>query len=500
MAARHRYTGIRRRAVGWLDRRLLAMVGGPARLQVIGILASVLALDAADKGVIGAVGPELISSLTLTNTELGALTAVSSGIGAVAALPVGVLADRVNRTRLLAFSVVAWSLAMVVGAFAGSFEWLLLSRLALGAVTATAGPVLASLVGDYFPPAERGRIYGFILSGELLGAGFGLLIGGNLSPLLTWRAAFGFLALLGLILVYVITRGLPEPARGGQSRLRSGETRLRRRPGEQEAVPEKDTGAARKEDLARSMIEEHGVKPADDLVLRRDPAGMSLWAAARYVLWIPTNIILIVASALGYFFFAGLRTFGIVFVTDHYGVGHAAVSGLAVLIGAGALAGLLGGGRVADGLIRRGYTGARVLVPAIAYLLATGLFVPGLLTTSVVIAVPVLMIATASLTAANPPLDAARLDVMHYRLWGRAESVRTFLRLSAEAFAPVTFGLMADQFTAGSKSGSRGLEYAFLVMLVPLLASSLILFRGLRTYPRDVATAAESERVTASRA
>ncbi|WP_204052436.1 MFS transporter [Microbispora siamensis] len=79
---------------------------------------------------------------------------------------------------------------------------------------------LSSLIGDFFPPGERARVYGFILSGEMLGVGFGLLVGGNLPHLLSWRAAFYLLALFGILLVIVITRKLPEPARGGQGRLR----------------------------------------------------------------------------------------------------------------------------------------------------------------------------------------------------------------------------------------------------------------------------------------
>jgi hypothetical protein len=37
-----------------------------------------------------------------------------------------------------------------------------------------------------------------------------------------------------------------------------------------------------------------------------------------------------------------------------------------------------------------------------------------------------------------------------------------------------------------------GLQYTFIFMLLPLTASGVVLLRGLRTYPRDVATAAAS--------
>ena len=53
-------------------------------------------------------------------------------------------------------------------------------------------------------------------------------------------------------------------------------------------------------------------------------------------------------------------------------------------------------------------------------------------------------VGAALISAANPPLDAARLDIMPSGLWGRAESTRTFLRSLAQALAPLLFGAVAD--------------------------------------------------------
>ena len=90
---------------------------------------------------------------------------------------------------VIALTLVAGLAAGVASAGAQSFEMLLLTRIALGVATATAGPAMSSLVGDYFPSAERGRIYSFILSGELVGAGIGFVITGDIAAL-SWRAAF----------------------------------------------------------------------------------------------------------------------------------------------------------------------------------------------------------------------------------------------------------------------------------------------------------------------
>jgi hypothetical protein len=116
-------------------------------------------------------------------------------------------------------------------------------------------------------------------------------------------------------------------------------------------------------------------------------------------------------------------------------------------------------------------------------------------------------IAGASLiSAANPPLDAARLDIMPAGLWGRAESTRTFLRSLAQALAPLVFGGLS-QLIAGivpaqapigthtggvSPSTARGLEISFLILLSTLAAAGVFLARARATYAEDVATAGAS--------
>ncbi|WP_165978682.1 MFS transporter [Actinomadura darangshiensis] len=434
------------------------------------LLACVLALNAADTGVIGAIVQELRDSLHIGNTQVGILTAAPAAVGAVATVPVGQLTDRVPRVPLLAGSVALWSLAMIIGGMAQSYEWLLSSRVALGAVTATAGPTVASLIGDLFPPAERAGTYGRILAGELIGVGFGLLAGGNIAAFLSWRVAFWFVALLGFVLAVLLWRMLPEPERGAQG-----------------------TAAGRGEELARQQVDESDVEPDPAIVLDTDPARMSLLDAARHVLRIRTNVIIIVASAIGYFFFAGLRTFALVFVQERYAVSRGELSAFLPVIGLAALAGVLIGGRLADRLVRKGKVAARINVPGVAFAASAVLFLPGLLSGQALIALPLFTLAAAALAAANPPLDAVRLDIVHFRLWGRAESIRTIVRMAAEAAAPVLFGWLSGLLDSGRGSGT-GLDRVFLLALVPLLLNGLLLLRARHTYPRDVASALESER------
>lgn len=127
-------------------------------------------------------------------------------------------------------------------------------------------------------------------------------------------------------------------------------------------------------------------------------------------------------------------------------------------------------------------------------------------------AAPLYVVAALALGAPNPPLDAARLDVVGSRLWGRAESARTFLRSLLEAFAPLLFGYVSSllggsQASFGTgintthalvRSGeASGLGWTFLIMLGPLLVSGLLMLRARRSYPTDVASAAAYDRRTA---
>jgi MFS family permease len=460
-------------------RRLTVALGGEERTRVIVILAAILGLSGADAATVGASASELRHSLHISNTDIGLLVAVSSLVGALATLPFGVLADRVRRTRVLGGTIVLWGAAMLWSATATNFTELLWTRLFLGAVTASAGPMVASLVGDWFGSWERGRIYGVILAGEYLGAGVGFAVTGNISAL-SWRAAFVILALPAFALAAVVWR-LREPERGGKGVLASDH-------GPPPEVTEEDAGP--QETDAQRLARERGLEVDPELVVDpRRARRMRLIDATRYVLRVRTNVVLIAASACGYYFLAGLQTFGLEFSKDQYGISQALASTLLLVVGAGALAGVLFGGAVGDWLLKRGHLNSRVLTPAVAAVLTTILFVPAIFTRDAVTAVPYLTAAAFFLGAQNPPLDAARLDIMPPLLWGRAEAVRTLLRSLAVALAPVLFGAVSDHVFGG---GRTGLQWTFAVMILPLGASAWLLFKGLRTYPADVAAAAAS--------
>ena len=482
---------------------------------MVTLFGAVLALNGADSATVGAVAPQLEHALRIGNTKVGLLSSVALLVGALFTIPVGLMVDRVRRMPLLALSIILWSVASLAGALAGSYSDLLLSRLALGAVAATAGPAIASLTGDYFPASERGRIWAYILAGEVAGTAVGFIVSGSVASVIDWRAAFIVLAIPGFFLARELWRTVPEPLRGGQSHLQPGVVDL----GVAVAA-----AAARAEDPAEGIFAEEpehspeygaakeaarraGAVPNPRLVLTEDPRKMGLVDSVRYILSVPSNLMMIIGSSLGYFYFAGLSTFALLFVKGHFKASQAEAELVLALLVGGALVGTLIGGRVTDVLLHRGNLAARVWFPAACYVGAAILLIPGFLGGSLMPAIWFAVVGAGLLSAANPPIQAARLDIMPAGLWGRAESVRTFIRSIAQALAPLVFGglsqLVAGIFPsqapigthphAPSSNAATGLQVSFLIMLVALAAAGVFLARARVTYASDVATAGASE-------
>ncbi len=224
-----------------------------------------------------AVAEELDRSLGLGHVELGLVATVSSVVGALATVPVGMLTDRVSprapavgqRPAEVAGHArhrgggIAERAARVPGRTRGGHRH--------------RGPTLASLVGDLFFPPPSARVWGLILTGELVGAGIGLVGSGEIAALLSWRIGFWWLAIPGVALALAIRRMLREPARadkrerdaqrgrGGARRERDGDSARGR--GEDDSAR-----GERPPRLARDLARRRHVEPHEDLVLRRrDP-------------------------------------------------------------------------------------------------------------------------------------------------------------------------------------------------------------------------------------
>ena len=444
----------------------------PAHRSAVVALAAILALDGADRTALGALAPALKAEFGVGNAAIGLLASAFAIVGALAIVPIGILTDRARRITILVVCVLVWCAAMGVAAAAMSFAVLFAARVTLGVLTAAGGPPITSIVGDMFPADVRGRVLGWVKSGELIGAGAGFLVAGLVVAVASWRGVFATLAVLGLVAAWAVGR-VPEPRRGGENDL----------PGEGPRGVDAPT-------QLHELVDEQGVEPRADLVLEGDQSDLPLKPALEYVLRVRTVVLIIAASALGDVFFTALQVFGVLFLVEQFGVSVSEASFLIPLVGIGGFVGVVGGGRLGDALIEHGVLTGRIHLGAWSYLAASVFLAPVFIVSSLAVALPFLVVAGALLTAPIAPLEAARLDVVHPQLRGRTESARMVARVAAQAAAPLVFGVLSGVLGGG---GAAGLQLAFLVLLPLLAASSVCLMVAAHHYPEEVAAVEESE-------
>ncbi|HTT05076.1 MAG TPA: MFS transporter [Steroidobacteraceae bacterium] len=479
-----------RQQVAEATHRVAASVGGPTHLQVILMLAAVLGLVDADLATVSAVADELKTAFHLDNTQIGLLLSTVAYATAAATFPLGLLADRVSRSRLLVIAASCWTLAMLASGFAFSFAYLLVTRVMLGIATAAAWPCVASLTGDFFQPQDRAGAFGLIVAGEFVGAGAGFVVAGGVSSILDWHWAFFAMALPAVALAWAVHRYLPEPQRGSQGWLSMHEPEAQ--PAERKRRAEAGSGAQSANASVQKKAKQQRIRPREELILRADPRQLGLWKTVGYLLRLPTYRLLIIASSLAYYFLSGVRAFLMIFFTAQWHVSRGTLAGTVAAIGLGALGGVVMGGRISEHLLRKGELNARLLVPAVGLLASVPPFALAFWVHNAWLGVPLTTIGVTLLSAAIAPIDAARLDIVHPDLWGRGEAGRMVLRSALDGSAPVLFGILAVQLGGGT----TGLERTMLLMLIPMLAAGSLVIPARRSYARDVMTAAASVQAT----
>jgi MFS family permease len=145
-----------------------------------------------------------------------ALGLVSGGAFAVffalAGLPMGWIADRVNRRNLVAGCLAAWSALTAAAGLAQSFTQLLLARIGVGIGEAGGGPAAMSMIADLFPADRRATAIGIYSLATPVGAIGAYLIASQVMPAHGWRGVFLAAGAPALILTPLLLT-VAEPAR-----------------------------------------------------------------------------------------------------------------------------------------------------------------------------------------------------------------------------------------------------------------------------------------------
>ena len=186
---------------------------GPiSRYQIlaIAICFAIFILDGFDALVIAFTGPEISNALQLTGTELGALFSASLVGMAIGAIVLAPYADRYGRRPLVLSSLVIVTVGMLLSAFAGSLDTLILLRVLTGIGIGVALASVNIIVAEYSPAKSRALAIGIVQTAYPIGA----TLGGALAIVLIehsgWQSVFVAGSLGSALLIPVALGLLPE--------------------------------------------------------------------------------------------------------------------------------------------------------------------------------------------------------------------------------------------------------------------------------------------------
>jgi predicted MFS family arabinose efflux permease len=186
------------------------------RWRLIAALWPVAMLNYIDRQVIYSLFPLLRDDLRLTDAQLGLASTAFLWVYAFASPLTGYLADRVGSRKLLLGSLAIWSTITWLTGRAGSFAELVAARALMGASEAFYLPAALSLIAAHHPEATRSRATGLHYSGLYLGVILGGVGGGWIGQHYGWRLAFLILGIAGLAYGCLLPFMLPD-APGGRA-------------------------------------------------------------------------------------------------------------------------------------------------------------------------------------------------------------------------------------------------------------------------------------------
>ena len=158
-----------------------------------------------DRQLLASFANWIVPDLGLTNTQFGLLTGlIFIFFYSVAGVFMGVLADRVNRTRLIAAGLALWSALTALSGMAKGFVSLAIPRLFIGVGESIMTPTAMSLLADRFPSSRVGFASGVYYMGVPIGVAMSLFVVAYLEPLLGWRGCFYALGGFGLVLAAIM--------------------------------------------------------------------------------------------------------------------------------------------------------------------------------------------------------------------------------------------------------------------------------------------------------
>lgn len=219
------------------DRYTLSTASAGARLdrlpisrfhtRVLWLIGAGMFLDSFDiylaGGVLGALAKTGWSTMHLNAAFLSS-TFIGMLIGAFTA---GVLGDAKGRKFTYQFNLAVFGLASLAGAFAPNMTWLIVCRFFMGLGLGAEIVVGYGSVGEFMPPAVRGKWSAYLSLITNSALFFSTFLGYLIIPSIGWRAMFAIVG-VGAMIVWVLRKKMPESPRWLESKGRYAEAEIGR--------------------------------------------------------------------------------------------------------------------------------------------------------------------------------------------------------------------------------------------------------------------------------
>ena len=413
----------------------------------VAVLFAINILNFYDRHVPGALVEPIRKEFHLDDSQIGLIGSAFIWLYAIVGVPLGLIADKWSRKKLLAWGVVVWTALTASTGLAASYPFLVFSRVGVGLGEAACAPTATSWLGDLFPPARRSRVLALFMLGIPVGGALGYFFSGPLAQAHGWRIAMVTAALPAVLLVPALLL-LREPQRG----------------------------ASEPHDLTSSAA--------------------SVWQVLR----IPTFWWIIVSGALLNFNAYAFATFLPAFFSRLHHLSLASsnyATGTAYLCG-----GLLGGavsGSLGDWITRRRKEGRMLCAAATALVTVPfaclGVLQPG---GSFVLAAVFLGLTYAALSSYYGFVYSSLQDIVAPNQRASAMAIYFMaMYLLGASFGPILTGKLSDFLAhraaalAGSEAVTEalravGLQQAMLVIPVLSFALAFVLYMGSRTIAADM--------------
>jgi ABC-type branched-subunit amino acid transport system ATPase component/predicted MFS family arabinose efflux permease len=191
--------------------RLLAITGGASATPLL-ILFAFNLVDEFDRVAFGVLSPEIRDEFGLSDSGIVLIGTMAGVTALLAALPIGVLADRFRRVRLAGIGAATWGGMTVLTALSPATWLLTLARMGAGIGRVVNEPVHSSLLTDYYKAEHHPKIFALHRLANPIGLGSALVVG-ILGSLFDWRFVFLAICVPTFLLLPALLR-LREPTRG----------------------------------------------------------------------------------------------------------------------------------------------------------------------------------------------------------------------------------------------------------------------------------------------